>query len=346
MMQMRILGSVRVLMNYGDQAMQDKLTFNPYEIPTQNNRTTPVYFAGFNQTRLGFEVTRRTVSRGDIFVRLEADFNGSSGAFRVRHAYGEIGRFLVGMTWSLTNNVGYQPAMVSSDGPVGGIGLRTPQIRYSQKFNDKFGMSLGIEYSKPQLLVPENVVASVVQMLPDLTTRFTYNSERFSLRLASAITTVSGRVSNNNLQSLTGYLFTLAGKISSIKGGDLFFSVGTGKATSHFFDTFNGKNNDLVFDPNDEVFEAIAESGGYLAYGHALPKNLSASVSVGISSLSNKDFQLDKAFSHSFNALFNVFWQPAEGARLGIEFANGKRYDKEDRYGTANRVSLLMYYDF
>lgn len=346
LLQLRILGSVRSNFHYTDQDLNDRNTFNPFEIPTRNNRTTPIYFAGFNQTRLGFEVTRRTASRGDIFVRLEADFKGPGGAFRVRHAYGEIGRFLVGMTWSLTNNVGYQPAIVSMDGPVGGIGLRTPQLRYTQRFNDKIGMSLGIEYSQPQVIVPENVIASVVQLLPDFTARFTYNSDRFSMRFSSAFTTISGRVFDNNLESINGYLLSLAGKVSSFKGGDFYFGLGTGKGTSHFFDTFNGKNSDLVFDPIDERFETVVESAGYLAYSHALPKNLSASVSVGASSLSNKDFQLDEAFSHSFNALFNIFWQPADGARLGIEYANGKRFDKGDRYGTANRVSLLMYYDF
>ena len=129
MLQLRILGSVRSNFHYTDDDLDNKQSLNPFEIPTRNSFNTPVYFAGFSQTRLGFEVTRRTTSRGDIFVRLEGDFNSSSGGFRVRHAYGEIGRFLVGMTWSLTNNVGYQPALVSSDGAVGSIGLRTPQIR-------------------------------------------------------------------------------------------------------------------------------------------------------------------------------------------------------------------------
>ena len=116
LLQLRILGSVRANFHYSDDDLEGKETFNPYDIPTASSFNTPIYYAGYSQTRLGFEITRRTLTRGDIFVRLEGDFNSSSGGFRVRHAYGEIGRFLVGMTWSLTNNVGYQPAMVSSEG--------------------------------------------------------------------------------------------------------------------------------------------------------------------------------------------------------------------------------------
>ena len=98
LLQLRILGSVRSNFHYTDDELENKQTFNPYEIPTAAAFNTPVYFAGFSQTRLGFEVTRRTKTRGDIFVRLEGDFNSSSGGFRVRHAYGEIGRFLVGLS--------------------------------------------------------------------------------------------------------------------------------------------------------------------------------------------------------------------------------------------------------
>lgn len=148
------------------------------------------------------------------------------------------------------------------------------------------------------------------------------------------------------MKSITGYLVTLAGKISSLQGGDLFFSLTTGKGTSHFFDTFNGKNQDLIFNPVEQSFEAVQEFGGYIAYSHALPKNLSASAAFGVSYLANKDFQIEEAFSDSYNALFNLFWEPTVGARLGVEYATGKRNNKGDIYGTANRVSLLMYYDF
>jgi hypothetical protein len=90
MMQMRILGSVRVLMNYGDQDMPERLTFNPYEIPMRIESQTPNFYADLRLTRLGFEVTRRTRKMGDLFIRIETDFAGSNG-FRIRHAYGQLG---------------------------------------------------------------------------------------------------------------------------------------------------------------------------------------------------------------------------------------------------------------
>ena len=346
LLQLRILGSVRANFHYTDEELESKETFNPFEIPTNSSFNTPVYYAGFSQTRLGFEVTRRTRTRGDIFIRLEGDFNNSSGGFRVRHAYGEIGRFLVGMTWSLTNNVGYQPALVSLDGAVGGIGLRTPQIRYTHRPDEKVSYSLALEYSEPQIKIPDTLNASAIQVIPDLTGRLTYNTDRLSLRFSGAFTTISGRVGDNTIEYAPGYLLSVAGIVSSVKGGNLYFSISAGRATSHFLDTFNGKNQDLIFNPNESIFVPMEYWAGYLSYSHALPKNLSASVTFGISDINNRSFQPPMAFSNSYQGLLNVFWDPVEGARLGLEYAHGKRYDKSDDSGTANRVSLLMYYDF
>lgn len=346
LLQLRILGSVRANFHYTDEDLESKQTFNPYEIPTATPFNTPIYYAGFSQTRLGFEVTRRTKTRGDIFVRLEGDFNSSSGGFRVRHAYGEIGRFLVGMTWSLTNNVGYQPLIVSLDGPLGGIGLRTPQIRYSHKLNEKVGYSVAVEYSEPQIQIPDSLNATAIQVIPDLTGRLTYNTDRLSLRVSGAFTTISGRVFDNTIEYGLGYLLSVAGIVSSVKGGNLYFSLTGGHATSHFLDTFNGKKLDLVFNRFDEVFEPLEYWAGYISYSHDLPENFSASLSVGYSDIRNRDFQFERAFSNSYSGLLNLFWDPVEGARLGLEYAHGKRVDKGGDSGNSNRISLLMYYDF
>ena len=91
---------------------------------------------------------------------------------------------------------------------------------------------------------------------------------------------------------------------------DSFIGLFAGKASSHFLDLYNGKNQDMAYDP-----------------------------------LMNKFSALD-AYRYSYNALVNLFWQPVEGASLGIEFANGQRFDKGPFRGHANRLSALIYYDF
>jgi len=83
-----------------------------------------------------------------------------------------------------------------------------------------------------------------------------------------------------------------------------------------------------------------------VSWSHMWPKSFSSTLSVGLAAITNRDFQPDDAYSYSYNALINVFWQPVEGARLGIEYASGERWNKNGERGRATRFSILMYYDF
>lgn len=346
MLQLRILGSVRARFNYSNREMSTEQTFNPYEIPTGTHSFSPNFYAGLKQTRLGFEVTRRTKNKGDIFIRIEGDFKTSDVSFRIRHAYGQIGNLLVGQTWSLFNNVSYQPAMVSRDGPAGGIGPRTPQIRYSHKFHKDMSWSAAIEYSSPDLEIPDSVDASLLQAIPDFTGRYSYQTDLISFRVAAVISTISGRIDSGSLSYEFGFGGSFSGWMKIKKQGRFYLSLTSGTAISHFMDMFDGKGEDIVYDPQQEKFKALVSTGGYLAYSHNLPKDFSASLSFGMAAITNKNFQTDDAYSYSYNALLNVFWNPVEGARIGIEYANGQRFDKGDSRGPASRVSLLLYYDF
>ena len=72
-LQLRIVGSVRYLAAYDNRKLESKNAFSTFEIPVgvQSVRF-PNLYNGLDQTRLGFEVTRRT-DAGNVFVRLETD---------------------------------------------------------------------------------------------------------------------------------------------------------------------------------------------------------------------------------------------------------------------------------
>ena len=345
MLQLRILGSVRANFNYTDQDLDDHQTFNPYEIPTTAIGTTPNFYAGVEQTRLGFEVTRRTRKQGDVFIRIEGDFKNNSVAFRIRHAYGQFRNLLVGQTWSLFANVSFQPAFVSMDGPVGGSGVRTPQIRYSRVINKKMVWHAGIEYAFEDRDIPDSL-GTALQVIPDFTGRFTYRVEKVSFRVAVLFRTISGKTENSNISYQFGYGASFAGRVISGKNSEIFLGANAGKSITAYIDTWAGRGEDLTYDPENGKFSGLVSYSGYLAYNYDLPMNLSITLGLGASYIDNLDFQVEEAFNYSYNGLVNVFWVPVSGARLGIEYANGQRVDKGNQRGVANRISILLYYDF
>ena len=345
MMQMRILGSVRVLMNYGDQAMPDRLTFNPYEIPMKTGLQTPNFYADLSLTRLGFEVTRRTRKMGDLFIRIETDFAGSDG-FRIRHAYGQLGSILIGQTWTLFNNGNFVAATVSRDGVAGSSVFFTPQARYSRVINNTLSWQVSIEYSTPSIDVPDSVNARLVQVIPDIIGRLNYKKDKLSFRVAALITTISGTDTTDVVSYSFGGGASFSGMYEFSENNILHFSYTSTFAASRFMDLFSGENEDLAYNPEDQSFYGLLANSGLVAWSHVWPKNFSSSLSAGFAAITNKNFQLDDAYSFSYNALLNIFWQPVEGARLGIEYASGERWNKSGERGRATRFSILMYYDF
>ena len=346
LLQLRILGSIRAAINYSDQLMEDKQTFNPYEIITGDVTRAPNYYMGLEQTRFGIEVTRRTRKRGDIFIRLEGDFKTSNKSLRIRHAYGQVGNFLVGQTWSLMNNISYQPALVSLDGPATGSGIRTPQVRYTRSGAKRTSWSAALEYSRPSFDIPDSLQLSVVQVIPDFTGRFTYASDLVNFRVSGIVTNIAGRNELNKSDNIWGYGFSIAMRLRFFDNGTFFLSGGGGSATSHYFDIFDGRMEDLVYNPISNKFEALFSAGGYIAYEHQFPNDISTSITFGVASIDNKDFQIDSEFSHGYNTMLNVFWKPSSGSSIGVEYAFGQRFDKAPVDGYANRLSMLVYYDF
>ena len=346
MMQMRIIGSVRALLNYGNQEMLNKTSFNPYEIPTDVSFSSPNFYADLSQTRIGFEVTRRTKKLGDIFIRIETDFNGASNNLRIRHAYGQTKRFLIGQTWSLFSNVNFVPASVSGDGAPGSATKRNPQVRYYTSIKDVVGFSAAIEYSTPELEIPDSLNVNLLQVIPDFTGRFTYKAGSLSLQFSGVITTMSGKDSEGNINYSFGIGGSLSGKLEISEKENFLFSLTTGRAMSHFLNIFRGKYQDASYNPDNQKFKAAISTAGYASYTRKWPYNIDSSLSAGIASISNRDYQPDDVFNWSYSILANTFWQPVEGARMGGEFAYGQRFNKYDSRGGAWRVSILLYYDF
>ena len=346
LMQMRILGSVRAMFNYSSKQMQDQLSFNPFDVPTGTSVIVPNIYASLAQSRLGFEITRRTRRIGDVFVRLESDFNSPEGHFRIRHAYGQINHLIVGQTWSMFSNVSFLPATVSSIGPPGSMTFRTPQIRYTGTINNKLRWAAGIEYTKLNLSNTDTIGINLVQVIPDIAGRINYLTDKFSLQFSLLITTISGRDSLDNINYQFGVGGVVSAKYSINSNTELFASFTSGKAISSFVNMFRNRVEGVLFDPINNTLVAPALTGGYVAVSHNFPKYFSSSLSFGMANNANLQFQDPDDYNYSFSGMLDVFYQPADGARLGLEYAFGQRFDVDSSTGTASRVSLILYYDF
>lgn len=347
-MQLRILGSVRFSLLYDLKDIPVKKTFNTYYIPVgEDSKNIPNYYGSLNQTRIGFEINRQ-VGKDVVFIRLETDFNGKNGAYRIRHAYGEVGRFLVGQTWSLFSNVSSLPTMVNSKGPTGSVTLRTAQMRYSDTNRKGTRWAAALEYSRPDLNLQQldTTGFSVVQIIPDVTARIEREGIFGAVQLSVAFTTVSIRDQDNNVSNFGGYGGSLSGDLRINEKNKILYQLTYGKSISHFITNFAGTGNDVIYNPNTGEFDPVDSFGGFLAYGFTMTKKIKANASIGYADLSNEDYQPGNSYRNSFSGALDCFWQIAPGARLGVEYIYGTRWNKDSSSGSAGRLQALFYYDF
>lgn len=347
-MQLRIFGSVRFSSLYDMVEMPIKNTFNTYYIQTgDNNKKIPNYYNSLNQSRLGFEVTRK-LENTTVFVRLETDFNGSDGEYRIRHAYGQIENLLVGQTWSLFSNVSSLPPTVDGNGPTGSVTLRTPQIRYRGKKFKGMDWSVALEYSRPDLNPQESDTLNLqtVQMIPDFTGRIQREGLLGDVQLSLIATTITTKDVNSKISNSFGFGSSLSGTIKVTKKHKVLYQLTWGRSISHFITTFSGTGQDATFNPATNKFESLTSFSGFLSYGFNWDKNISTNLSLGSANQVNKSFQPDGAFKNSMSFSIDTFWKVLEGARIGLEYVYGQRWDKDGTTGSASRVWALFYYDF
>jgi hypothetical protein len=82
-------------------------------------------FFDASETRLNL-TTRAPTPFGKLKVFVEGDFQGSGNSLRLRHAYGEVGRFLAGQTNSTFMDASAQPSTLDNEGPNALVFVRHP----------------------------------------------------------------------------------------------------------------------------------------------------------------------------------------------------------------------------
>jgi len=346
-MQLRILGSVRYLVVYDDRDLSSKNSLNTYQIDVgDQSQRIPNYYNGLNQSRLGFEVTRKT-GKGNVFVRLETDFAGVNG-FRIRHAYGQYGRFLFGQTWSLFSNITSLPATVGFGGPVGSISVRTPQIRFTtwNVFFPGSIVTLGLEYFKPDIFVPDTIIAKSFQVIPDITARIEKSLKWGSIQLSGIVPILSGMSEEGEYVFRPGWGLSFSTVINSWAAGKWYFQGAGGQAITRFFNDLSGQGLDLLFNPETGKSHLPFAYGTYLTYEHHWTARIFSNITYGLLIFQKEDFTPDDTYYRGNNFCLNTFWSIVEGSRLGLEYIHAFRTNKDGTKGRANRVNLLFYYDF
>ena len=232
--------------------------------------------------------------------------------------------------------------------PTGSVILRNPQIRYSTRINTNYEFAAAFEYSIPDLTTQEYDTLSLetIQLVPDLTTRIKKTGDFGDIQLSLIFNTISLKDKFHSVTNLLGYGGSLSGLIKLPEGQNITYQATYGKSIAHFITTFSGTGMDAVFNPDKGHYESLYSFGGFVSYGFDYNERITSSVSLGYANIFNKYYQSEEAYKNSVSLSFDAFWEIIRGARVGFEYAYGKRWNINNESGKASRFWMLFYYDF
>ena len=307
-------------------------------------------FAGVRQTQFGVNASAPT-KLGELKTTFEFDLFGTGDddgqtTFHLRHAYGELGRFGAGQTWSPFMDPDVFPNSIEYWGPPGMVYFLNVQFRWMPIQGDT-NLTLALE--QPGASGDAGRFADRIELqniqarfpLPDLTGQFTYGRKWGYLRAAGALRRL-------NWDDTLDDAFDLSGSATGW-GVNLSSNVNIGADERNvvrlqfvFGEGIENYLNDAPVDiapalsPGDPVRPIVGKPlpvTGLVAFlDHQWSEKWSSSIGYSRIDIDNANGQAPDALKTSQYALTNLLYSPVPNVAVGGEFQWGRRENFSDGF--------------
>jgi hypothetical protein len=309
-------------------------------------RQTKLGFKGYLPTRLGLLSTWLDF---DLF-----DSGGGNTRARVLNAWGELGMFGAGQTYTLFMNIDTFPNTLDYWGPSGMVFIRNPQLRVTPYNSD--GMKVAFSLEQPGAAIDTGKVADVDPALaagvtgrtrfPDLIGQFRLDRGWGHFQAAGMLRQIGfetpANPGANPSGTKSGYGLSLNGQYNTIGQDRVVAHLVLGRGIASYM---NDGGVDLA--PSASLSaEAVQSVGWFVYYDHYWTNQWSSSVGLSEHRQSNTDGQLANAFKKGTYSSVNLLYMPVKNMTVGGELLWGKRENKDGQSGDDTRVQFSARYKF
>jgi hypothetical protein len=319
------------------------------------------WFASVRQSRLGVKTNTET-SLGNLYTVFEFELFGTGvdagqTTFRLRHAYGELGQWGAGQTWSPFMDIDLFPNSVEYWGPNGMVFFRNVQVRWMPIKGDT---RLTIALERPGASADQGDFSDRIELqnittnfpAPDLSAEYRQATGFGYVEIAGIVRYMEWTDQLDDGDDLSGDAVGWGINLSSnIKAGRSTFRLGAvyGEGIQNYM-------NDAPADVGPEITGDPTRS----LEGEPLPMlgisafvdtnwNERMSTTIGYSRLDidTTDGQSASAFETGEYALANVMFYPVKNVMFGPEIQWGKRHNARDGFTSDDfRVQFSVKYNF
>jgi hypothetical protein len=321
------------------------------------------WFAGVRQSRLGVKSYFPT-GLGELKTTFEFELFGTGvdqgqTTFRLRHAYGELGHFGAGQTWSPFMDIDVFPNSLEYWGPNGMVFFRNVQVRWMPLMGDT---RVTIALERPGASADQGIFEDRVELqnikgrfpLPDLSAEFHYGGQDWGYF------EVAGILRKIKYDDVLDDQFDLSGSNTGW-GINLSSNIKFGSDTLRlqyvFGEGIENYMNDAPVDVGIKlntqnpvtpiVGEALPLQGLVIFLDHSWNSKWSTAIGYSRLDIDNSDGQAPDAFHIGQYALGNLLFYPAENVMMGGEFQWGRRENNSDGFQTDDyRIQFSFKYNF
>ncbi len=364
---MDIYGAAMLDMGYqsGQNAADWSDVLRPTKLPSFANEygQDGRFFSGVRQSRLGFKTSTPT-EKGDLTTIFEFELFGTGAdagqtTFRLRHAYGELGKFGAGQTWSPFMDIGVFPNSLEYWGPNAMVFFRNVQLRYMPIQGDT-RMTIALE--RPGASADRGVYGDRVELadiqprfsVPDLSAEYHRATGFGYVELAGIVRRIQWDDMLDDAYDLsgdlTGWGLNLSSNVNLGTANTLRMQVVYGEGVQNYMndapvDVGIQNNPGNTIQPIEGV--ALPLTGVVAFLDHNWNAKYSTAIGYSYLSIDNSDGQADDAFHIGHYALVNLLYTPVPNVMFGLEGQYGKRENFNDGFTSDDfRVQFSAKYNF
>ena len=322
----------------------------PSKLPSFENQFAPdgSAFFGVRQTRLGVKGNVPT-PLGELKTTFEFELFGTGvdegqTTFRLRHAYGELGQFGAGQTWSPFMDPDVFPNSIEYWGPTGMVFFRNIQVRWMPIQGDT-RMTIALE--RPGASADQGVYSGRIELqdvrprfpYPDLSAEFRYGEKWGYVELAGLVRRIEWEDQGADAFDLTGDATGWGLNLSSNLN---LGSRSVARLQAMYGEGVQNYMNDAPADvgiennPGNPVAPikgvALPVTGVVAFLDHTWNTKFTSSIGYSMVDIDNTAQQAPDAFSKAQYALGNLLYTPTPGVTVGAEFQWGNRDNFADGF--------------
>ena len=334
---LKIGGYVKADFIYDFDPIDSTDSFDTTKIPVDALPRTNSRFHA-RQSRLSFDT--RWKGAGEVVkIYVEGDFFSTNDTFRLRQAYGESGRLLVGKSWTAFTDVAAAPATLDFEGSVSSVNRRQAQARYTFPIcDDVVTGALSLEDTR-FIIALDPAVGTSRSPTPDFIGHVRVATDLIQVQAAALFREVGFQPTNKSTSTKTAGGMNFTG---------VFMLTGRTKAYSQLlFGKGIGSYRSLP--------DAAAVTGGNAAllpmfgwmFGltHEWNDLLSSNFTYAANEINNTSGQAADAVNQTTYMAINLLAKPQNRITLGIEYLYGTRTNKDLQSADAHRVQCAVIFD-